>query len=130
MTGNLGDEANVEHLIQIILSVKIRDAMNARITSNLPSSSTDSYRLVNGEGDGLSGLAIDIIGGLTGDIYAVIMSSAVWCEIHKKIIKRVVERILLSDHPNYFNKGNDLKLVWRNTPTRLLQVSIFYLRFY
>ena len=40
---------------------------------------TDTYRLMNGEGDGLSGLAIDII----GYHHIVIMSSAIWCEIYR-----------------------------------------------
>ena len=46
---------------------------------NLPSKSTDSYRLLNGEGDIVSGLAIDILGGQV----AVVMLSAAWCEIYK-----------------------------------------------
>ena len=37
---------------------------------------------MNGEGDGMSGLAIDVIGGN----HIVVMSSAVWCELYKDII--------------------------------------------
>jgi len=81
---------------------------------NLPSDMTDTYRLVNGEGDGLSGLAVDILGGST----AIVMSSAAWCEIHKETIKSVLAK-LLKQHQSYANV--DIDIVWRNTPSRLRQ---------
>eukprot|EP00984_Skeletonema_dohrnii_P035606 scaffold35600_cov233-Skeletonema_dohrnii-CCMP3373.AAC.1 len=90
------------------------DAMNLRLAMNLPSESTDTYRLVNGEGDGCSGLAVDIIGGST----AIVMSSAAWCEVHKEAIVEVLEG-LLNDHPSY--NGVDIDIIWRNTPSRLKQ---------
>ena len=68
---------------------------------------TDTFRLVNGEGDQVSGLAIDVIGGET----AVVMSSAAWCEIHKDTILDSLESILPSH----------IQTVWKTTPTRLVQ---------
>jgi len=104
--------------METIIRTKFRDAIRVRKGLNLPSASTDSYRLLNGEGDGLSGLAIDIL----GDHVAVIMSSAAWCEVYKHIIMRVVESVLRSDHPDYFiDEDKEMKFVWRTTPSRLLQ---------
>jgi len=118
MTGKGGDDPNVTNPIEIIIKMKVQDAIRARMALNLPCSTTDSYRLLNGEGDGLSGLAIDIIGGQI----AVIMSSALWCEVHRDIITNAVENVLCSNHPSYLNdKDTSLKLVWRNTPSRLIQ---------
>jgi len=109
---------HVDYAMETIVKKKFGDAIRARKGLNLPSASTDSYRLINGEGDGLSGLAIDILGGRV----AVIMSSAAWCEIYKHVIMRAVESVLRSDHPDYFNdEDNAMKLVWRTTPSRLLQ---------
>ena len=101
-------------VLKSILERKLSDAMNLRLAMNLPSDSTDTYRLVNGEGDGCSGLAVDIIGGST----AIVMSSAAWCEVHKVLILEALER-LLNEHPSY--NGVDIEIIWRNTPSRLKQ---------
>lgn len=106
---------NDEMILKLILERKISDAIYTRLAMQLPSSGiTDTYRLVNGEGDGLSGLAVDILGGST----AIVMSSAAWCEIHKDTILSVLEKSL-SEHPSYVD--TDIDIVWRNTPSRLKQ---------
>lgn len=110
---DLGDNVNTKAL-QLILERKLSDAIHTRIAMNLSSESTNTYRLCNGEGDGLSGLAIDILGGST----AIVMSSAAWCEIHKDTILSVLETSLEA-HPAY--EGIDIDIVWRNTPSRLKQ---------
>ena len=69
----------------------------------LSDSATDTYHLINGEGDGLSGLALNLLGVST----AIVMSSAAWCEIHKDIILSVLEESL-KDHPSYEGKGIDI----------------------
>mmetsp|Transcript_6655 Transcript_6655/g.10160 ORF Transcript_6655/g.10160 Transcript_6655/m.10160 type:complete len:565 (+) Transcript_6655:82-1776(+) len=107
-------EDHDSEILKSILERKMSDAMNLRLAMNLPSESTDTYRLVNGEGDGCSGLAVDIIGGST----AIVMSSAAWCEVHKEAIVEVLEG-LLNDHPSY--NGVDIDIIWRNTPSRLKQ---------
>ena len=107
------DMSNLQ--LQIILERKVADAINTRLSLNLPSDgSTDTYRLLNGEGDGLSGLAVDILGGST----AIVMSSAAWVEIHKDIILEMLGEALKS-HPSYVD--TDVDIVWRNTPSRLKQ---------
>jgi len=110
------DDGNMNNLqLKMILERKVADAINTRLSLNLPSEgSTDTYRLLNGEGDGLSGLAVDILGGST----AIVMSSAAWVEIHKDIILEVLEEAL-NNHPSYVD--TDVDIVWRNTPSRLKQ---------
>lgn len=81
---------------------------------NLPNSDTDTYRLVNGEGDGLSGLAVDVLGGKV----AVIMASAAWCELWKDVLVNTLRSALLQ-HPVY--SLSTLEIVWKNTPSRLVQ---------
>lgn len=66
---------------------------------------TDTYRLVNGEGDQLSGLAVDVIADT-----AVVMSSAAWCQVHQEMIMECLAD-QLPDHT----------IVWKTTPSRLKQ---------
>merc|ERR1712070_1246745 len=73
---------------------------------------TDTFRLVNGEGDGLSGLVVDIVGVRNPSTKcAVIMSSAAWCEIHKSVVLSSVRTVL----------GNKYDPIWKTTPSRLKQ---------
>ncbi|KAL3790636.1 hypothetical protein ACHAW5_004203 [Stephanodiscus triporus] len=109
------DSCSTTLQLKLILERKIADATKTRLAMGLPSSGiSDTYRLVNGEGDGLSGLAVDILGGKT----AIVMSSAAWCEIHKETIWSVLEKSL-REHPSYRELNVDI--VWRNTPSRLKQ---------
>ena len=101
--------------LKLILERKLSDAIYTRMAMGLPSPGiTDTYRLVNGEGDGLSGLAVDIIGGTV-----IVMASAAWCEIHKQTILQVLQTSLTKNHPSYIDK--DIDIVWRTTPSRLKQ---------
>ena len=89
-----------------ILNMQFQKAYQTRQALGLPSPTTDTYRLINGEGDVVSGLAVDIVGGKT----AVVMSSAAWCEVQKPIILECLQNIL-PDHD----------LIWKTTPSRLRQ---------
>jgi 23S rRNA G2069 N7-methylase RlmK/C1962 C5-methylase RlmI len=89
-----------------ILETNLKSALATRRALNLPSTDTDTYRLINGEGDGLSGLAVDILGGSV----AVVMSSATWCQVHRATIEDILQRHL-----------NNLDTVWKTTPARLQQ---------
>ena len=109
-----GDTCDEVITLQTILLRKISDAVYLRVAMSLPSSATDTYRLINGEGDGISGLAVDIIGGTT----AIVMSSAAWCEIHKDTIISALRKSL-KEHPLYEDQNIDI--IWRNTPSRLRQ---------
>ena len=109
-------KAAEQEAMALILQTKLHEAIQARLSLNLPSDSTDSFRLVNGEGDGLSGLAVDVLGGKV----AVVMSSAAWVEIHKESILKTLDTVLKEYHPLY-SKQDGLQIVWRNTPSRLKQ---------
>ncbi|KAG9453185.1 hypothetical protein H6P81_006089 [Aristolochia fimbriata] len=61
-----------------LLDKRIKAAIDLRRRMNLPSVCTNAYRLVNSEGDRLSGLIIDIFGNT-----AIIASSAAWVEKYK-----------------------------------------------
>jgi len=111
-----GERETTEKVLELVLRSKIKDAIRARMIQNLPSSDTDSYRLVNGEGDGLSGLVVDMLGDV-----AVIMASAAWCELYKDTITRVITDVLHNEHPLYSKFDEPLGIVWRNTPLRLKQ---------
>lgn len=110
------ERETTEEVLELVLKTKFQDAMRARMLMNLPSDSTDSYRLVNGEGDGLSGLAVDILGGKV----AVVMISASWGEIYKDVVISALKDVL-SLHPVYGRNGKSLDIVCRNTPLRLKQ---------
>jgi 23S rRNA G2069 N7-methylase RlmK/C1962 C5-methylase RlmI len=92
--------------LEMILTKSFQKALGIRRAMGFPSSYTDTYRLVNGEGDGISGLAVDVVGGEV----AVIMSSAAWCQVHKATIMKCLQAVL-PDH----------ELVWKTTPSRLRQ---------
>jgi 23S rRNA G2069 N7-methylase RlmK/C1962 C5-methylase RlmI len=95
-----------EEMLSVVLKDKFQKAVRIRQAMGWPSSTTDTYRLVNGEGDELSGLAVDIIGGKV----AVVMSSAAWCQIYQTLITTTLEEVL----PHH-------DVVWKTTPSRLRQ---------
>jgi 23S rRNA G2069 N7-methylase RlmK/C1962 C5-methylase RlmI len=90
----------------LLLTTQMEKALKTRKALGLPSATTDTYRMINGEGDSLSGLAVDIIGNKV----AVIMSSAAWCQRHKPTILKCLQHVL-PDH----------ELIWKTTPSRLRQ---------
>jgi len=109
---SLKTNACQQEALRIILTHKIKAAVKCRQMLGLPSAKTDTFRLVNGEGDGLSGLVIDILGMKV----AVIMSSASWCQIYKTAIQAVLQEILIESYPT-----SSVETIWRTTPSRLQQ---------
>ena len=107
-----------EEALSCIVTTQLESAFQVRNTlglfhdktNNASSLYTDTFRLINGEGDGLSGLAADVIGGLV----VVVMSSAAWCQVHKDLIITCLKQVL---HDNNL----DYDIVWKTTPTRLSQ---------
>ena len=94
-----------------IITKRINDAIIHRKTISLPSAATSIYRLVNGEGDRLGGLMIDVIGNIV-----VIQASAVWVEVNKPdVVKSVID--ILIQRENYSIR----KIIWRRVDTRLKQ---------
>ena len=104
-TNGSPDQA-VSDVLRSIVFDNLRNAVKVRQAIGLPSPETDTYRLVNGEGDGLSGLAVDVIGGKV----AVVMSSAAWTEVHKGLLVEVIQDILPG-----------LEVIWKTTASRLKQ---------
>ncbi|XP_050371240.1 uncharacterized protein LOC126789194 [Argentina anserina] len=79
-----------------LLEMRINEAIELRKSLGIPSASTNAFRLVNSEGDRLSGLIIDIFGDV-----AVIASSAAWVEKYKAEIEACVGRINKINHINW-----------------------------
>nr|XP_043628859.1 ribosomal RNA large subunit methyltransferase I [Erigeron canadensis] len=84
VSGDPSCALNVEKLLE----TRIEAAIRLRKNLGLPSAVTNAYRLVNSEGDRLSGLIIDVFGDL-----AVIASSAAWVEKYKEHIKKCISEI-------------------------------------
>ncbi|KAG8363073.1 hypothetical protein BUALT_Bualt18G0089600 [Buddleja alternifolia] len=76
-----------------LLETRIEAAVTLRERLGLPSAKTNAYRLVNSEGDRLSGLIVDIFGD-----EAVIASSAAWVEKYKQQIKDCISKINNVNH--------------------------------
>jgi len=93
-----------------ILSYRFLKAKRLRENLQLPHLKTNAYRLLNSEGDGLSGLTIDRFNDV-----AVVSSSAFWVEAHKTLICELIkehlsinEIVWLSDEKTLAQDG------WKN----------------
>ncbi|XP_074296015.1 uncharacterized protein LOC141623756 isoform X2 [Silene latifolia] len=75
---------NMERLLQH----RINAATHLRNQLGLPSTNTNAYRLVNSEGDRLSGLIVDVF-----DDVAVVASSAAWVEKYKPDIMACIKNV-------------------------------------
>lgn len=88
-----------------LIRSRIQQAVALRKALVLPSISTNTYRLVNGEGDQLSGLIIDVFDNIVS-----IQSSATWVEIHAEAIVEAVQSAL-SVSPS--------QIIWKRADSRL-----------
>lgn len=117
-----------------LLETRINEAIELRKSLGLPSASTNAFRLVNSEGDRLSGLIIDIFGDV-----AVIASSAAWVEKYKAEIEAYVGRISEINHINWRpsveilkEEGLDVSNLKETNPsicpqrTKVMENGIFY----
>jgi 23S rRNA G2069 N7-methylase RlmK/C1962 C5-methylase RlmI len=68
--------------VPALLAARVRDAASLRAALGLPSDATDVYRLVNSEGDRLSGLIVDVLGQTV-----VVASCAAWVEAHRPAVE-------------------------------------------
>jgi len=76
--------------VQQTLRDRIALAIGTRQSLGLPAeSTTNAYRLVNSEGDNLSGMAVDIMAK-----YAVVQSSALWVEKHRQLISTTLREMV------------------------------------
>ncbi|KAH9619710.1 hypothetical protein KSS87_005341 [Heliosperma pusillum] len=83
---------NMERLLQ----QRINAATDLRNQLGLPSPNTNAYRLVNSEGDRLSGLIVDVF-----DDVAVVASSAAWVEKYKPDIEACIKKVGGITHINW-----------------------------
>lgn len=90
---------------------QIRHAFAVRQSLGLPSNSTDAFRAVNGEGDKLSGLAVDVYANT-----AVILSGALWVERHRVDIEDAVKLSFAEARGQ-----GDTITIWRRSMDRLRQ---------
>ena len=67
--------------IPSIVAYRLKQAIELRNLLLLPNASTTAYRLVNSEGDGLSGLTMDCFNDVV-----VVSSTAYWVQAHKESI--------------------------------------------
>jgi PUA-like domain len=89
-----------------VVEARVKTAIAARAAVGLPSDSTDAYRCVNGEGDRLSGLVIDVYAKTVG-----VSSSALWVEAHRDTIEAAIGQAF----------GADYNIIWRLSDGRLQQ---------
>ncbi|KAG5190916.1 ribosomal RNA large subunit methyltransferase I-like protein [Tribonema minus] len=92
--------------IGCVVEARVRTARAARAAIGLPSAATDAYRCVNGEGDRLSGLVVDVFGTTVG-----VSSSALWVESHRPAVEAALRRAF----------GDEYAIVWRLSDGRLQQ---------
>jgi 23S rRNA G2069 N7-methylase RlmK/C1962 C5-methylase RlmI len=93
--------------LEAVLRHRVKSAAAKRRRLGLPNAETTCFRLINAEGDRLSGLAVDVFGTT-----AVVSSGAVWCEKHRLAI----ENALLAE------AGCGLQTVlWEQATSRLKQ---------
>jgi len=79
---------------------KIEQALSLRRNSNLPSTVTNSFRLIHGEGDGLSGLIIDYYDGA-----AVIQAHSVGMHLDRMDISLALQDVLAVDLKTVYYKS-------------------------
>lgn len=79
---------------------KIKSALIQREAIGLPSTNTNAYRLVHGEGDGLSGLIIDFYNGV-----AVVQAHSVGMALESKKIVEALKEVLSSSLNSVYFKS-------------------------
>ncbi len=92
--------------VQKDIERRLRDAFALRRTLGLPNGDTNAFRVVNGEGDRLSGLTVDFYSNVL-----VVSSSAIWCERYRSEIERGLAVVV----PTASN------IIWRRSLDRLRQ---------
>lgn len=94
------DEARREHEfvldMEALLLSRIEAAVKLRKLLGLPSNHTNVFRLVNSEGDRLSGLIVDVLGE-----HVVVASSAAWVERHRATIEVAIGKAIKTSYMNW-----------------------------
>ncbi|KAM0841235.1 hypothetical protein ACQ4PT_059092 [Festuca glaucescens] len=87
-----------------LLEERICSAVDLRCSLGLPSTNTNAYRLINSEGDRLSGLIVDIF-----DDVAVVASSAAWVEKYRQQIEFLVNKFSDVNYTKWRSSADILK---------------------
>mmetsp|Transcript_6455 Transcript_6455/g.13783 ORF Transcript_6455/g.13783 Transcript_6455/m.13783 type:complete len:572 (+) Transcript_6455:81-1796(+) len=95
-------------LLRKVVESRVKRAASVRSSLGLPSPETDVFRAVNGEGDRLSGLAVDVFARV-----AVVSSSALWIELWFNAVAPAINSALLGTLAD--------RVVWRISADRLIQ---------
>ncbi|KAK9787851.1 hypothetical protein WJX73_008753 [Symbiochloris irregularis] len=88
-----------------LIRTRISAAVALRKALTLPNPSTNAYRLVNSEGDRMSGLIVDVISR-----HAVVASSAAWVERWKPEIIKAIEHATQADSVSWLQTVGMLQL--------------------
>ena len=89
--------------IPSIVAYRLKQAITLRSLLLLPNASTTAYRLVNSEGDGLSGLTIDRFNDVI-----VVSSTAYWVQAHKESICSMIREQLSPQKIIWFAQSKPL----------------------
>lgn len=71
-------------LLEDALRLRIQQAIDLRTLLNLPNAQTNAYRLINSEGDGISGVTVDVF-----NTHAVVAVTGAWALVHQEILNRL-----------------------------------------
>ena len=111
---NMGALPELPWDIEAEIVRKLERAVQVRNSAGIPclgNEATNVYRLVNSEGDRLSGLMIDVM-----DNTVVVSSSAIWCERYQDVIMKAIEKVL----------PHCEEVIWRPNIERLRQEGFEY----
>ncbi len=114
------DEKIASSTILDIIHLRLQQAIQFRKAINLPSNDTNAYRLFNSEGDGLSGLTIDVFGDVL-----VVSSSAFWVESSRTMVEDVLRELLSPREIIWFSPKKPLQQDgWEAPPTPRQAASV------
>ena len=82
---HFGEEITLKEALRL----RLQQAIALRQLLQLPNENTNAYRLINSEGDGLSGITIDVF-----NTHAVIAFTAAWALVHRDIFTQVFQELL------------------------------------
>lgn len=95
----------VETTLEAAVRLRIEQAKQLRQLLNLPNEQTNAYRLINSEGDGLSGITVDVF-----HTHAVVAVTGAWALVHRELVNKLLQEAL----PN-------VTLIWRPMEKALKQ---------
>lgn len=114
------NEALSQPTLSAIVTLRLQQAITLRQRLNFPNSETTGYRLCNSEGDGLSGLTIDIF-----DHVMVVSSSAFWVEAHRITLEPLLRQLVSPQEIVWISQAKPLQQDgWAVLPTATPTASV------